>query len=387
MAAGQFLRVAVPKEQELFESIVGDLYEGALDDAAWERALTGLARLVGGEGPLLISINPTTGQLRRFECFSYDPEIVARYLSEWLPYDMRIQGSLKIPLLEPFTEAQTVGIRQWQRSPIFNEFLYRNDCAWTLNSTLHRQDDKATALAIQATRSRGPFAPEDLDIVRPLLRHVYRALEIKDRFEVTQVHQRTVATCLDTLSLAVLLLDEAGRLMEASERALEILRSDSGIRRNADGTVWLRGSAGSDLNEWITKGLPPAHNGDGMLHVQRPMSRPLSVMVTRLPAATASWFSGRGLPCWMLLMFDPDRRVPASAERIARDLGVSVREAELAALLANGYDLRLIAQRLNISVNTARTHLKSIFSKTGIRSQGELIGRIAYGPGGVPSRQ
>jgi DNA-binding CsgD family transcriptional regulator len=104
--------------------------------------------------------------------------------------------------------------------------------------------------------------------------------------------------------------------------------------------------------------------------------------VTRLPAMNASWISG-GTPRWMLLSFDPDRELFASTELIARDLGLSLREAELAALLVKECDVTLVAQRLHISIHTARTHLKSIFSKTGIRSQTELVRRIASGPAGI----
>jgi hypothetical protein len=41
----------------------------------------------------------------------------------------------------------------------------------------------------------------------------------------------------------------------------------------------------------------------------------------------------------MLLLFDPGRHLGASTELIARDMGVSIREAEVAVLLANGCDL------------------------------------------------
>jgi DNA-binding CsgD family transcriptional regulator len=89
----------------------------------------------------------------------------------------------------------------------------------------------------------------------------------------------------------------------------------------------------------------------------------------------------------VLLLFDPDRELPTSIEMIARDLGISGREAHIAALLGSGLDIQGIARRLRISTHTVRTHLKTIFSKTGVRSQSELILRIRRGPGGINAFQ
>jgi DNA-binding CsgD family transcriptional regulator len=69
-----------------------------------------------------------------------------------------------------------------------------------------------------------------------------------------------------------------------------------------------------------------------------------------------------------------------SPELISRDLAITAREAELAALLAAGHNLHSAAQRLKVSGHTARGQLKSIFRKTGLHTQAELIRRIALGP-------
>jgi DNA-binding CsgD family transcriptional regulator len=74
-----------------------------------------------------------------------------------------------------------------------------------------------------------------------------------------------------------------------------------------------------------------------------------------------------------------DRLEATNVRADAAELGISPREAELAALLAGGLGLRRIAQRLRISVHTARTHLKAIYGKTGIGSQAELVQRIGAG--------
>ena len=48
-------------------------------------------------------------------------------------------------------------------------------------------------------------------------------------------------------------------------------------------------------------------------------------------------------------------------------------EAALALLLANGLSLDEAAEQLNIRRNTARAHLRMIFSKTGVTRQTELV--------------
>jgi len=180
----------------------------------------------------------------------------------------------------------------------------------------------------------------------------------------------------------VLILDGTGRLLEANALAVEHLRACNGIRLRADRTVSLREPAGVMLDRWIATGVPPTDNRDGLLHARRPLSLPLSIMVVALPPPRSAWISGD--PRWMLMVFDPERRALASASLIAADLGISEREAELAALLAAGMEIDQVARRLGISLHTARTHLKSIYSKTGIGSRAELVRRICVGPSVLP---
>ncbi len=58
-----------------------------------------------------------------------------------------------------------------------------------------------------------------------------------------------------------------------------------------------------------------------------------------------------------------------SAQSLAR---LSERERQIAALVANGRKNRDIARELNISENTVKRHLQSIFNKTGVRDRLEL---------------
>jgi DNA-binding CsgD family transcriptional regulator len=178
----------------------------------------------------------------------------------------------------------------------------------------------------------------------------------------------------------VIVLDPRGRILECSSTASALIGPRSGLSRYPDGSLRLRGSAGAQLQRWMLGGKPPLDNPDGLLRTHGPDGEPISVMATPVPVVSPSWLGNDA--AWMLLVFDPMRRRP-QVQLIEQDLGISRREAQLAALLAQGKEVGEIAARLHISVHTARTHLKTIFAKTGCGSQVELIRRILGGPAGV----
>ena len=52
---------------------------------------------------------------------------------------------------------------------------------------------------------------------------------------------------------------------------------------------------------------------------------------------------------------------------------VSEREIEVLQLLANGRTYKEIAQELFVSVNTIKSHLKSIYGKLGVNNRREAV--------------
>ena len=62
-----------------------------------------------------------------------------------------------------------------------------------------------------------------------------------------------------------------------------------------------------------------------------------------------------------------------SINLLQRHFGLSPAEARLVLRLVAGDTLRSAAAKLAIRYETARTHLKSIFSKTGTNRQAELV--------------
>ncbi|MCP4571143.1 MAG: helix-turn-helix transcriptional regulator [bacterium] len=66
---------------------------------------------------------------------------------------------------------------------------------------------------------------------------------------------------------------------------------------------------------------------------------------------------------------------PSTAQRLPpnTDFGLSKRESEVMHLVQRGLSNKGIGEKLHISPNTVKTHLRAVFEKTGVRSRFELI--------------
>jgi DNA-binding CsgD family transcriptional regulator len=88
-------------------------------------------------------------------------------------------------------------------------------------------------------------------------------------------------------------------------------------------------------------------------------------------------------PAAVVFVTDPERQTETPPELLKRLYGLTPREADLAALLLQGIDLKEAARQLGTSMNTARTHLRLIFEKTDTHRQSELIHLLLRGPAGL----
>jgi DNA-binding NarL/FixJ family response regulator len=102
--------------------------------------------------------------------------------------------------------------------------------------------------------------------------------------------------------------------------------------------------------------------------------RPLSVVVAPLPAETGS---GRVA---VILVSDVERQPLPSLDTVSKLFDLTDAEARLALILSEGLRIEDAAERLGITVNSARTYLKRVFSKTDVTRQAELVRLILAAP-------
>lgn len=89
----------------------------------------------------------------------------------------------------------------------------------------------------------------------------------------------------------------------------------------------------------------------------------------------------------ILFVFDPDAPPQVPLPLLRAMFGLSAAECRVAVLAMEAVSIGTIARRLDVSVNTAKTHLQSVYAKVGVRSRYGLIRLLvglSIGVGAMP---
>lgn len=82
-------------------------------------------------------------------------------------------------------------------------------------------------------------------------------------------------------------------------------------------------------------------------------------------------------PGVVILISDPARQPPDRTQILTSVFGLTPAEVRVAIRVCDGMSLPEMAYQLEISVNTAKTQLRSIFNRTGCSRQTELVKLLA----------
>lgn len=189
----------------------------------------------------------------------------------------------------------------------------------------------------------------------------------------------------DQLPMAMVLVDSQLKLLYINQLADHILKCHStvNIQRGQ-----LRGSADEDHERLA--GVVQRAAARGQLQAPDEVTSEICTILStdgdRRVILIATPVPADGAVTVALLVFESPGYRPVSAQVLHQIYGLTRAEVVLVQALASGLSLEEAAHSIGIAVNTARTHLKHIFIKTGAKRQSELIHQVETGPASLPLR-
>jgi DNA-binding CsgD family transcriptional regulator/PAS domain-containing protein len=366
---------------EQFQSALTCLYDAALGSVAWPVALQHLAALLDARAADLVLADPASpSPVRLFTHNLPCDEAHQAGFAELAPENPRLAFTLAHPAVPLFHDALFIDGRGMDRSAFYAWIERTGDIRHYLGIAAAEAGSPCAGLSMHWSRADGapgePWRRETLLLLRP---HLERALQIGAALATGRAVQSMQQQALLNPGRAVLVLDAAGALVFQNEEATALLGQGRVLRRRDRFLEAVQPADRIVLDRLVREaaasvhGRPLGRSGACRLLDAR-TGRAMRVTVSPYPAAPEP-FSGMR-PAVLVVCIGPSGEPAVGLSVALEGFGFTAREAEVASLLLEGLSPKQIAARMDVSINTVRTHLARVLDKAGVRRQADLVRRL-----------
>lgn len=348
----------MPPTHELLESI----YHAGAQPHLWPATLHGIAMRFGAAGANLIRKSVSGLTMISTEGVA---EVTQQFDAAGLNEDNSRVSRLMDRHPHPgfLTDSHLHSARELRELPLYRDFLNPRGAAAGAASVIQGSMDDVLVVAFEAfpshKHSRRAVVP--LNRLRP---HLARALSLGSQIEMARLH--SILEAFEACATAVALLDEHGGVVGANE--LFQARTEGLARPDRAGLAFQDVRARQRFQEFLqTHG----RQGLGTSLALRDKTKFGAAVLHIVPARRddANVF---GRVAYYAVMAKPDNELLPCSDIIAALFDLTPAEARVARAVAKGQSPGAVAGELKISAETVRSHLKRVFSKTGVSRQSEL---------------
>jgi DNA-binding CsgD family transcriptional regulator len=229
---------------------------------------------------------------------------------------------------------------------------------------------EAAAIAFRAPGA-DDFSSDQRALLERLVPHLERAYQnLRKVLEISQ-QNTALAEVMNRLSAGILLLDEGAKIVFRNRTAQRMLERCDGFEVIDEALGAVDPDGDETLQRLIAEVVSPsaAFDAGGTLSVRRPS------LDSSYPVSVSRLLPGRALrdvvAC--VLVSDPDGGVEPAVELVRNLHELTQAESELVEQLARGHSIEEASRARGVSINTTRSHLKSVFRKTATNRQADLV--------------
>lgn len=365
---------AMPSVEEI-STVIGLIYDCALDPARWDKALVALTRLFNCHGALLVMFDLAQGGAVFSKSLNISPYWMSeldRHAAELASWK-RLYYAPDWSIDEPQANSRNIPAHVLAASPVNSEWNAPQGLVDTMQLVLMRSPTRHAQLAMSRRREMGIITEREMALGRLLLPHIRRAAMIGDVIELKTVERDRAHQALDALKAGVVMTDGRGYILNANKAAEKMLRQGrpihaaAGIVRAEDPAASLKLIAAV---EQAGERVAGAENKRAV-RLTRPADPPMLAHI--LPLEEGDVRSRLHAGAKVAIFIGPVSAAAHGAEAMSVAYELSPMETRLLDGLLRGQKLAEAADRLGIAETTARTHLGNIFGKTRVSRQSDLI--------------
>ncbi|HIZ49932.1 MAG TPA: helix-turn-helix transcriptional regulator [Candidatus Pseudomonas excrementavium] len=360
-------------EVSSFDLLLGELYDAAMDDHSWSRYLTHVQQLLKANYVTLILRTPQDSDQGLMLVIG---DLVGQGTISYITYPRSETPFVNCPVNQVFTVTDLMSLNSWRESDYYRQHCIAQNVFHVLGVDISPPSGGVFRFRVTRPESQEDFSAADRMFCDALIPHMSRALHIHSMLGHRHSLSTLYAQAMGRLSIATLILDGDGHILETNQVAREMLAAGDGLKVVGGRLEASYPGDNKRLYKSIRNASSMAAEGRVALAEALSIARPsgqVSLGIVVEPVPQQEWNEGDSQPAVVIYSRDAVGQAMLSTAVTRQVFGFTPSESALAMELANGLSLEEAASSLGIRRNTARAHLRAIFSKTGVRRQTELV--------------
>ncbi|MGX6569924.1 helix-turn-helix transcriptional regulator [Cupriavidus necator] len=359
--------------------LIGLVYDGPLLDIPWQSLLDALRHLLAANYVTLVLRPPSSTSPGLMITSSAVDTTVGT--GAYAQHFYAIDPFVNLPNAQVLTVHELIGEARWLESEIYRFFNKPYDVLEIMGVDIRAEHGVECRLRICRPHGSDRFSEADKALCRRIVPHLERAVRIHANLNTTESERRFYAGTVDRLLIGSVILDDTGQVLTTNGMADALLAEK-------DGLVICNGQLMADSAQENRKLQALVRQAIALRDSEQP-GIPLGLSVPRKSdrarlgllvrsIASQKWSERPRQPAVAVFIRDPDQKALGSAELLRNMFDFTRTEASLVLLLTQGLSLDEAAQELDIRRNTARAHLRAVFSKTGVTRQAALVQTVLH---------
>ncbi|HEX8444600.1 MAG TPA: LuxR C-terminal-related transcriptional regulator [Allosphingosinicella sp.] len=343
------------------------IYDALLDDHALSELCQRLARSFDARSTLLHwHYGDGTAEVLSHSGYFTDSQL-ADYALNYAAHDPWARAAAQ---LQPPNHAmrldQLVSDEQFERSLFYNEYIrgMGDDTFRCLGVRVHNQWGNGM-VALQRGKTQPAFAQADVAALGEIGVHLRRMLAVRGKFAALHRRLSSIEATMDALAQPALLVSADGRLVYANAAGEAALRSGDVLEAPQRKVEAAAAGSGAALRMAVQLACAASPSASAVqLRARKGRARIATVAPVRADGAARHA---------LLILGEADGADPALLRHLCSLFQLTEAEAQIAKRIADGDDVRLIAEDRQVAVSTVRSQLKALSQKMHCSRQSEIV--------------
>lgn len=352
-----------------FSRLVGALYASLVEEEPWAGFLTELRDQLRADFGTLIVSRATRVAPSLMVSPTGDPQGVEDYCHHLY----RIDPFIDLPEGKVVSNFDHLSEAAYKQSAFYRDYLQYEDTSHILGLDLRTSGGFLAQIRVTRRGHGQPYSAEERRRCERIVPHVRQAMDLYRRLQTARSEHAVYSGVVDQFALGTIILDQQNNILRCNGIGEAILAEADGIGRTGPRVVLDNAARDAEFRAFLRDARAmPETAATPVFRIERPSGRRDIGLVAR-PIDTPDYLHAGSAPALALYVADPERQMKVT-RGVLRDLfALTPTESEIAACVANGLSVHETADMLGVAGNTVRAHLRSVFAKTGVARQSQLV--------------